>query len=131
MKFMVCYDGSDSAKKALKLAKVHAEAFNASLHVVSSLSGSEPQQISEIEKAEKDLAYARVMFKGEKVHCETSLLTGRTDAAESLVHFAMENDIDEIFIGIIMKSRVGKLIFGSTAQYVILRAPCPVISVQG
>ena len=131
MKFMVCYDGTASGKKALNLAKERAEIFNASIHVVSSLSGSEHQQIKEIEKAEKDLAYARVLFKGEKIACETTLLTGHADAGESLVRFAVENQIGEIFIGIVMKSRVGKLIFGSTAQYVILKAPCPVISVQG
>ena len=131
MKFMVCYDGTASAKKALNLAKEHAESFNASIHVVSTLSGSEYQQIKEIEKAEKDLAYARVMFKGEKIDCETTLLTGHADAGENLVRFAIENQIDGIFIGIIMKSKVGKLIFGSTAQYVILKAPCPVMSVQG
>lgn len=131
MKFMVCYDGTASAKKALSLAKERAEIVNASIHVVASLFGSEHQQIKEIEKAEKDLAYARVMFKGEKTACETTLLTGHSDAGENLVRFAVENQIDEIFIGIVMKSKVGKLFFGSTAQYVILKAPCPVVSVHG
>jgi len=45
MKFMVCFDGTASAKKALNLAKERAEIFNASIYVVSSLSGSEHQQI--------------------------------------------------------------------------------------
>jgi nucleotide-binding universal stress UspA family protein len=38
--------------------------------------------------------------------------------------------IDLIFLGIVKKSKVGKLLFGSTAQYVILHAPCPVVTVQ-
>ena len=45
-------------------------------------------------------------------------------------NFLLENEIDEIVIGIKKRSKVGKLIFGSTAQYVILEAPCPVLTVK-
>ena len=47
-----------------------------------------------------------------------------------LVEFADQNDIIEIVIGVRRRSKVGKLLFGSTAQYVILTAPCPVVSVK-
>jgi nucleotide-binding universal stress UspA family protein len=46
------------------------------------------------------------------------------------VKFAEDEKMDQIFIGIIKKSKVGKFITGSTAQYVILNAPCPVVTVQ-
>ncbi len=49
---------------------------------------------------------------------------------EDLVRFAKDNDIDEIIIGVKRRSKVGKLVFGSTAQYVILKAPCPVLAVK-
>jgi len=51
-------------------------------------------------------------------------------AGEDLVKFANENDIDEILIGIQKTSKVGKLLFGSTAQFVILEASCPVVTVK-
>ena len=38
--------------------------------------------------------------------------------------------VEEIIIGVRRRSKVGKLLFGSTAQYVILNAPCPVVSVK-
>jgi nucleotide-binding universal stress UspA family protein len=55
----------------------------------------------------------------------TSLTPG-----EQLVQFAQDEKVSQIYIGIIKKSKVDKLIFGSTAQYIILHAPCPVVTVQ-
>ena len=57
------------------------------------------------------------------------LLTDLTPG-EQLVKFAEDQKLDQIFLGIAKKSKVGKLIFGSTAQYIILHAPCPVVTVQ-
>jgi nucleotide-binding universal stress UspA family protein len=51
-------------------------------------------------------------------------------AGEDIVLLAEENKVDEIIIGVRRRSKVGKLLFGSTAQYVILNAPCPVVSVK-
>ena len=49
---------------------------------------------------------------------------------EQLVKYAEDQKIDQIFLGIVKKSKVGKFLFGSTAQYVILHAPCPVVTIQ-
>jgi len=38
--------------------------------------------------------------------------------------------IGEIIIGVRKRSKVGKLLLGSTAQYVVLHAPCPVITIK-
>jgi hypothetical protein len=50
---------------------------------------------------------------------------------ESLVAYAEKEGVDAVFVGVQKVSKVGKLLFGSTAQYVILSAPCPVVSVRG
>jgi nucleotide-binding universal stress UspA family protein len=52
------------------------------------------------------------------------------EPGEDLVQYAKEHAIDEIMIGVRRRSKVGKLVFGSTAQYVILEAHCPVLSVK-
>jgi nucleotide-binding universal stress UspA family protein len=49
---------------------------------------------------------------------------------EDLVAFARETNSDEIVIGVKKQSKVGKLLFGSNAQIVILAAHCPVVTVK-
>ena len=49
---------------------------------------------------------------------------------DDIVRFAEENAINQLYVGIEKKSRTRKLFLGSTAQYVILKAPCPVITVK-
>lgn len=46
------------------------------------------------------------------------------------MQFEKENEIDEIVIGVKRRSKVGKLLFGSNAQYIILQAHCPVVTVK-
>jgi nucleotide-binding universal stress UspA family protein len=58
------------------------------------------------------------------------LLVTSLESGEQLVKFADEEKVDLLFLGIIKRSKVGKLLFGSTAQYVILQAPCPVVTVK-
>jgi nucleotide-binding universal stress UspA family protein len=52
------------------------------------------------------------------------------DAAEDLVKAAREADDPVIVIGMRHRSPVGKLIMGSTAQRILLEAPCWVIAVK-
>jgi nucleotide-binding universal stress UspA family protein len=49
---------------------------------------------------------------------------------EDLVQFAKDNKVDEIVVGVKRRSKVGKILMGSTAQFVVLQAPCPVVSVK-
>jgi nucleotide-binding universal stress UspA family protein len=46
------------------------------------------------------------------------------------VQFAAEERAELIIVGIRRRSKVGKLLMGSTAQYIILKAPCPVLTVK-
>ena len=49
---------------------------------------------------------------------------------EDIVSFANESRADLIVIGVKKRSKVGKLMFGSTAHYIILEADCPVLAVK-
>ncbi len=130
MKLLVGYDGSDSAKEALNLAKIHAKAFGASVAVVTSMEKGTEGQREEITGAEKLLEWAKSLFEENEIACDTHLLIRGLSPGEDIVEFAKENQVDEIIVGVKRRSKVGKLLMGSTAQYVILRAPCPVVSVK-
>ena len=55
---------------------------------------------------------------------------GGLTPGEDLVEFAREHGSDEIIVGVERRSKVSKLLLGSTAQFVILNAPCPVVTVK-
>ena len=105
-------------------------AFNADIHLFTSLQQGAELQKEDIEKAESRLDKIKLDFDLEKTTCETHASVTFLTPGEDLVLFAKDNDIDFIFIGVRKRSKVGKLMFGSTAQLVILEAPCPVVTVK-
>jgi nucleotide-binding universal stress UspA family protein len=130
MKILVGYDGTSSAKEALNLAKTHAKAFGATVNVVTSMEKGTEAQREQIEQSERGLEWAKSLFDENEIACETHLLIRGMTSGEDLVEFAEENKIDEIIVGVKRRSKVGKLLMGSTAQYVILNASCPVVTVK-
>jgi nucleotide-binding universal stress UspA family protein len=130
MKILVGYDGSNAAKEALNLAVKHAKAFQAAVHVVTSHVGGGAEHVEDIETAERELEYAQKLFDAEGIPCETHLLIRGLTPGEDLVEFAQEEQIDQIMVGVKKRSKVDKLVFGSTCQFVILNAPCPVLAVK-
>lgn len=130
MKILVGYDGSNSAKDALNLAKSHAKALGASVEVVTSMQKGTESERKDIEQAERGLEYAKTLFDENNIACNTHLLIRGLSAGEDLVGFANEKAVDEIIVGVKRRSKVGKLLLGSTAQYVILKANCPVVTVK-
>ena len=66
----------------------------------------------------------------EGVPCKAHILiTGRA-VSDDIIEFAKDHEVALIYIGIEKKSRLGKLVFGSNTQMIILEASCPVISVN-
>lgn len=131
MKMLIGYDGSEPAKKALSLAKKHARAFHPeTIYILYCLEGDSQEQVRQLDAAQQHLDFARVFLDMPEPVCQTQLSVRNLTPGEALVQFANENGIDEILIGIRKKSKVGKLIFGSVAQYIILNAGCPVVTIR-
>ena len=131
MKFLVCYEEADPSALILKEALAHAKAWNASLEIVNTVTRELPLKRERILEMEQELeASVKSQIEAENVNYNTQLVVTQQESGEKLVAFADEQDCDLIFLGIIKRSKVGKLLFGSTAQYVILNAPCPVVTVK-
>ena len=130
MKILVGYNGSEVAKAALAQAKSYAKTFDALVHVVTSLEGGSGETIEEISAAAENLKFAQDYLERDGIRCKTEQLVRGLTPGEDLVKFANENGIDHLFVGIEKKSKTRKMLLGSTAQFVILKAPCPVTSVK-
>lgn len=130
MIIMVAYDESRVANAALGLAKKLAKAFHATIHVVTSMKGGPEVPRDAFEKSREGLRYAKSILERDGIPCKTHLSVRGLEPGEDLVQYAKEHAVDEIIIGVRRRSKVGKLVFGSTAQYVILEARCPVLTVK-
>ena len=130
MKFLVGYNGSDVAKSALAVARNLAKRLDAEVVVMTSMGGGGKETMEDISKVEQDLLEAKKFLEAEGVSCETHQIARGASPGEDMVYFIEENDIDHLFVGVEKKSRTRKMFMGSTAQYVILRAPCPVTAIK-
>ena len=130
MKILVGYDGSKVSEDAVALAQKHGQAFKADVHIITSLEQGPDLKKEDIDRAESKLERLKAPFRSDGISCETHAVVSVQSTGEDLVRFVKDNAIDEIIIGVRRRSKVGKLVFGSTAQYVILEAPCTVVAVK-
>jgi nucleotide-binding universal stress UspA family protein len=131
MKVLVAYNAADDGKEGLVLGLQQAKAFKAEVTVLASLMVSEKGYSFEShakEDALQKLSKAKKFYEEAGIKCTTELMVRGKDPGEDIVQYAKDNNIDLIVVGVRIRSRVGKMLLGSTAQYVILKAPCPVLS---
>jgi nucleotide-binding universal stress UspA family protein len=132
MKIMACYDDSDESKETLKEAMKHAKAFNSEVMLVTSVVSDDKYYPKMIEPIEQKLKEAQALFAENNVVCKTHISHRQVDMSpgEDLAMLASREQVDEIIVGIRERSKVGKFIVGSVAQWVILKAECPVLGVK-
>jgi nucleotide-binding universal stress UspA family protein len=130
MNILVAFDGTREAKEAARIAARHAKAFNARIILAYSMVGGPEIPRKQFDEAEKELQLQEIALKEEGFECESVLSVRGMETGEDLVKLAEEKQAEEIVIGIQRKSKVGKLLFGSTAQYIIMNAGCPVVTVR-
>jgi nucleotide-binding universal stress UspA family protein len=130
MKFLVGFDGGPSSQRALALAREQAKQSDALVYVTTSMEGGHKEELKDIEAVEERLQWAKDFLRQESIQCETIQLARGLSPGEDIVKFAEDNGIDIIFLGIEKKSRTRKILLGSTAQYIILKGPCPVTTTK-
>ena len=143
MNIVICYDGTKPAKTAIEAGIQMCRAFNAKAHIVISVvideSQNEKYEFTEddsskehktINKAKTILNQASTLMEKAQVPWKTHLLNRGLTPGEDFVSFAKEINADFIIIGIRQRSKLGKLLTGSTAQHTILKAHCPVLTIS-
>jgi nucleotide-binding universal stress UspA family protein len=132
MKFLVAYDGESASLHALELAREQARAGpeRTLVYIVTSMEGGSGEEMEAIEKAEESLRWAKDLLLQDGIRCEAIQLARGLSPGEDIVKFAADTGIDMIFLGIKKRSRAQKFLLGSTAQYIILKGPCPVTTTK-
>jgi nucleotide-binding universal stress UspA family protein len=108
----------------------YAAAFDGEVIIVTSMHGGPEVARREFVAKERELSYAKSLIENRGPAISVHLSVRGLSAGEDLVRVAAEKGAGAVVIGVRRRSRVGKLVFGSTAQYVILNAPCPVLTVR-
>ena len=130
MKFLVAYSGSAEAKAALRLAVEHASLFKAKVFVITSMEGGQSEKPADIARVNQELKQVRQLLDDASLDHEVHETARGLTPGEDIVRFAKDNEIDQIYVGIEKRSRTRKLLLGSTAQYIILKATCPVTTIK-
>ena len=130
MKILVGYNGSAESKAAVKLAGELAKPLDGCVLVMTSMEGGLRERPEDIAKAQAHLSEARQIMIAHGVPCEVFQSVRGLSPGEDLVDYAGENAVDLIVVGVEKRSRTQKILLGSTAQFIILKAPCPVLTVK-
>lgn len=143
-RILVPTDFSPSSDAALEYAKMLAERFGASLHLLHILEqptmagawGSEAyiQELPRIREAAEREAEARLdqavtPAERARLNASTEIADGQT--ADAIVDIGRRRGMDLIVMGTHGRSGIAHLLLGSVAEKVFRTATCPVLIVRG
>uniref|UniRef100_A0A7C2NXA6 Universal stress protein n=1 Tax=Schlesneria paludicola TaxID=360056 RepID=A0A7C2NXA6_9PLAN len=135
-------DLSDSAAEAQLYACALAEQFGAELHVLSvlqdvSLMSPDPNMpwvipASSLEEVRKSLETALAKIPDPNWAAGKSVQRVIRVGAPyvEIIKYAEEQDVDVIVVGTQGRSGLSHLLLGSTAEKVVRKSPCPVLTVH-
>ncbi|QBI18299.1 universal stress protein [Egibacter rhizosphaerae] len=130
MRILVGYLISPEGQAALEAAVAEARLRDAKLVVLHSMRGGTRDEAEQVITYREQLEQIHEQLGAEDIDYEVRELVRGQSPAEDLIEFSAEEDVDLIVIGLRRRSPVGKLVLGSNAQDILLRADCPVLAVK-
>ena len=135
-------DFSDSSLEALPYALSFARDYKAKLvlmHVVNEAIFSEglslaraiaPEALGQEMADEADRRLKMLIPADQRAGLDVEMVILHGMPFLEVIRYAKANDVDLIVIGTHGRSGMDHIIFGSTAEKVVRKAPCPVLSVK-
>lgn len=121
--FVVGTDGETTSERLVEYLEERVSEGDTVL-AVNSLYGGERTSQSAIEEGE-----AALEVLAERIGAETHQLVRGNSPQEDILEFASDHDADELVIGVRKRSPTGKMVFGSTAQDILLETKLPTVTV--
>lgn len=132
---LVPTDGSAAADSALARALQLAERIEATVHILTVVDPANPLQFDVDDVVELDRAANRIVEEtveaatGREVDVQGAVRRG--GPAETILDYAVENEIDMLVIGRTERGGVVETLLGSTADQLVRNASVPVVVVPG
>ena len=130
MKILVGFLTTAEGRAALDRAAAEARHHDGTLILVHSMRGGARDEDEEALAYADALEDAESRLREEGLAVEVQRLVRGQTPSEDLLDVAKEEDVDLIVIGLRRRSPVGKLVLGSNAQDILLRADCAVLAVK-
>ncbi len=130
MRIAVGYLRSDEGRAALEAAVDEVAERGGTLVIVHSMRGGERDEAETVAAYDRELDEVSRDLTERGIDHEIKRYARGGSPAEDLLQTSHDEDIDLLVLGIRRRSPVGKLLLGSNAQDVILRADCPVLAVK-
>ena len=130
MTVVVGYVPDASGLQAVRLAAQEALWRDTDVIVVNVIGGAGYSHPTAADEKNLDALDAELTAGGVRHEIRTVEATTGQRPAEALLDAAAQSDADLVVVGIKRVSAVAKAVLGSTAQRVLMGAPCPVLTVR-
>ena len=140
MKILVCYDASPVAVRAIEKSVAMAKDLNAELYIFNSVPPIKnspdvfefikDKEQEEIDRRKCFMSEAEKMVNEAGISCHVHISNKGKETGEDIVEYANEIGADYLIMGVRQRSKLEKIILGSNVQYVVMKSPCPVVTVK-
>jgi hypothetical protein len=119
MTIVVAYADTPPGHAAVRAAVAESSRERETVILVPAVRGDKAPDVGEVETRWPDIAGRVEVERGDL-----------GDPSDTVVQVAQRRDARLVVLGLRARTPVGKLVFGSTAQRILLDATCPVLAVK-
>ena len=119
MTIVVAYADTPPGHAAVAAAVAESSREGETVVLVPAVRGDRTPEVEEVETRWPDIAGRVEVERGDL-----------GDPSDTVVQVAQRRDARLVVLGLRARTPVGKLVFGSTAQRILLDATCPVLAVK-